>query len=54
MPKRKHTLSKITVIPEGKTAKAVEVATKKPRTALAILAAIPVIALLVFTFKSNF
>ncbi|MBP5616591.1 MAG: ankyrin repeat domain-containing protein [Elusimicrobiaceae bacterium] len=54
MPKRKHTLSKITVIPEGKTAKAVEVAKKKPRTALAILAAIPVIALLVFTFKSNF
>lgn len=52
-PKRKHSLSKITVPPNSKVAKTVEVAKAKPWTIIGILAAIPVIVLLAFTFKSN-
>ncbi len=50
---KKHTLPKITVPPEGKVAKTVEVAKQKPWAALGIVAAIPVVLLLAFTFKSN-
>lgn len=52
-PKRKHSLSKITVPPDSKVAKTVQAAKQKPWTALGIVAAIPVIILLAFTFKSN-
>ena len=54
MPKRKHTLPTITVPPDGKAAKAVDVAKRKPWTVLGIIAAIPVVLMLAFTFKSNF
>ncbi len=54
MPKRKHTLPALTVAPEGKAAKAVEVAKQKPWMVLGIVAAIPVVLMLAFTFKSNF
>ena len=50
---KKHTLPTISVPPESKVAKTVEAAKQKPWTALGILAAIPVIILLAFTFKSN-
>lgn len=50
---KKHALSKITVPPDSKVAKTVQVAKQKPWTALGIIAAIPVILLLAFTFKSN-
>ena len=53
LPKKKHSLSKITVPPDSKVAKTVQVAKQKPWTALGIVAAIPVIILLAFTFKSN-
>lgn len=49
----KHALSKITVPPDGKVAKTVEVAKQKPWAALGIIAAIPVVILLAFTFKSS-
>ena len=52
-PKKKHTLPKITVPPEGKVAKAVETAKQNPWMALGIVAAIPVVLLLAFTFKSS-
>lgn len=52
-PRPKHTLSKITVPPNSKVAQTVEVAKKKPWTALGIVAAVPVVLLLAFTFKSN-
>ena len=52
-PKGKHSLSKITVSPDSKVAKTVQVAKRKPWTTLGIIAAIPVIILLAFTFKSN-
>ncbi len=50
---KKHTLSKITVPPDSKVAKTVQVAKRKPWTSLAIVAAVPVVILLAFTFKSN-
>ena len=53
LPKKKHSLSKITVPPDSKVAKTVQVAKQKPWTALGIVASIPVIILLAFTFKSN-
>lgn len=53
-PKKKLNISKITVPPDGKAAKAVEVAKRKPWTVLGIIAAVPVILMLAFTFKSNF
>lgn len=52
-PKRKHTLPKITVPPDSKVAQTVQVAKSKPWTVLGIVAAIPVVLLLAFTFKSN-
>lgn len=52
-PKRKHTLSRITVPPNSKVAQTVEAAKKKPWAALGIVAAVPVVLLLAFTFKSN-
>ena len=48
-----NTLSKNTVVPEGKVAKTVQAAKQKPWAALGIIAAIPVVLLLAFTFKSN-
>ena len=51
-PKR-HTLPTITVPPDSKVAKTVEVAKKQPWAVLGIIAAIPVILLLAFTFKSS-
>lgn len=52
-PKPKHSLSKITVPPDSKVAQTVAVAKQKPWTVLGIVAAIPVVLLLAFTFKSN-
>ncbi len=54
MPKKKNALSKITVPPDGKAAKAVQAAKQKPWTVLGIVAAIPVVVLLAFTFKGSF
>ncbi len=52
-PKPKRSLSKITVPPDSKVAQTVAVAKRKPWTVLGIVAAIPVVLLLAFTFKSN-
>lgn len=52
-PKGKHSFSKITVPPDSKVAKTVQAAKQKPWTSLGIVAAIPVLILLAFTFKSN-
>jgi ankyrin repeat protein len=52
-PKPKHTLPKITVPPDSKVAKTVQAAKRRPIASLVILAAIPVLILLAFTFKSN-
>lgn len=53
MPTPKHTLPKITVPPDSKVAKTVQAAKRRPIASLVILAAIPVLILLAFTFKSN-
>lgn len=50
---KKHTLPKITIPPESKVAKTVEAAKQKPWAVLGVVAAIPVVILLAFTFKSN-
>ena len=50
---KKHILPTVTVPPESKIAKTVEVAKRKPWELLLIVAAIPIVLLLVFTFKSN-
>ncbi len=52
-PKHKHSLSKITVSPDSKVAKTVQAAKRKPWASLGIIASIPVIILLAFTFKSS-
>lgn len=52
-PKRRPNSSRITVSPDSKVAKTVEVAKQKPWTAIGIVAAVPFILLLAFTFKSN-
>ncbi len=50
---QKHTLPKITIPPEGKVAQTLQAAKQKPWMVLGIVAAIPVVLLLAFTFKSN-
>ena len=50
---KKHTLPTITVPPEGKVAQTLQAAKQKPWMVLGIVAAIPVVLLLAFTFKSN-
>ncbi len=52
-PKKHHSLPKIPVAADSKVAKTVEAAKQKPLKVIAVLAAIPVIILLAFTFKSN-
>ena len=53
VPKRKHTLPKITVPPDSKVGKTVQAAKQKPWAVLAVVAAVPFVLLLAFTFKSN-
>ncbi len=52
-PKLKQALSKITVPPNSKAARTVQAAKQRPWAVLGIVAAIPVIVLLAFTFKSS-
>ena len=52
-PKKNHTLSNIPVPADSKVAQTVEKAKQRPLKWLSVLAAIPVVLLLLFTLKSN-